>query len=194
MAGIYALESRNFQYSIGTVEHRAAVKKTLLNWGESGTGRFAAKAPGDLDSEWVVNTDFKLDAPSNTRGARAMQLPTGLAPGYLRLIAIEKPPKTRQWAYGCTSETITDEYELTFPKASKITKIPEDVTFKGETLEYWSRYSLKGNVLSAVRHYSASHPQSVCGAKDDTERQYMLAVLKRDMRGQVIVRKFRHYF
>jgi len=92
----------------------------------------------------------------------------------------------RRFPVVCGSAKYTELYEMTFPKKMAVVHIPKNVQYKGETLQYESRYVFKNHLLSATRQLIADRKGRICDAKDDAEWNAMTTVMKRDLRQQVL--------
>jgi hypothetical protein len=74
------------------------------------------------------------------------------------------------------------------PHNVRIQRIPPPVKFQRGPLRYTADYKRSGNLVTVRRHFIADRPSHTCTPADEEDWQAFLAVLRRDLRGQVFVK------
>jgi hypothetical protein len=187
--GAYTYSSRLAQFSYEDLDSQSVVDGLLAKFQESGTGELIHPDPTDLANRWSVESKFELDPVINLPGKSAFTVPTGLSPGYIKLIAKERPFLNRRYPYVCGSDRHIEHIELTLPKNVRVTQVPRGITAGIGAQYYKSTYKLSGNTLKATREFSEEIHKDVCmpSKNDTTERLIMIDAIKSDLRSQIFI-------
>ena len=187
--GYYKSMSRAAQFGYENKETRRVVDALLRRFHETGTGELKHGDPLDLDSSWVVASEFKLEPVVNLPGPSALSIPYGLVPGYIKTNTNFTPYESRRNAYACGSNRHIENVELTLPSSIKISRIPKGSLVKTDDWFYKSSYKLNGNKLYVTREMTTDFRSDVC---KPSEQRYLDMVqliqqVKSDLRSQVFV-------
>lgn len=187
--GSYTYSSRSAQFSYEDRDSQSVVDGLLAKFQESGTGELKHPDPTDLSTRWMVESKFELDPVINLPGRSAFAVPTGLAPGYIKLIAKERPFLNRRYPYVCGSDRHIENIELTLPNNVRVSQVPGGITADISAIHYKSTYKLSGNTLKVTREFSEEiHKDNCAPSKNDTtERLIMIDAIKSDLRSQIFI-------
>lgn len=187
--GAYTYSSRLAQFSYEDSDSQSVIDGLLSKFQESGKGELIHPDPTDLANRWSVESKFELDPVINLPGKSAFTVPTGLSPGYIKLIAKERPFLNRRYPYVCGSDRHIEHIELTLPKNVRVTQVPSGVTAGIGAQYYKSNYRLSGNTLKVKREFSDEINKDVCmpSKTDTTERLIMIDAIKSDLRSQIFL-------
>ena len=67
----------------------------------------------------------------------------------------------------------------------KVTRVPQDITYKEGDIYYQSSYIQNGNRVEVKRSLYAQYPGAVCQAKELNQFSAFFPVFLSDMRGQI---------
>lgn len=169
-----------------TTRAEKMVEDHLYRFRQTGSGKFKTTNVFDLDTPFVLNTEFKLDPITNFPGPGAMTVPVGLSPGNITLISFNKPKEKFYFPYECTSGYIEENTILEFPKKTKVTNIPKSIKYHEKGTEYTSAYQKIGdNKLEIKRTLKLNKPSMVCQPEELKYWQNMYQVIKKDLRSQI---------
>lgn len=185
--GLYEVESRMTRFYENGRDQERLVSKYLARFMESGKGEIAKQNALDLDSSWMDEAFFELNAVVNIPGPSALSLPVGVAPGYLKSMTKTSSLKNRRFPAYCFSNKHVEEVELELPTEVQITRIPKDVNFDNGMYRYTAKYTLEGKTLRSHRTYQAKHNSHICASNEDELWSELHEVLARDMRSQVFI-------
>lgn len=187
--GAYTYISRTAQFNYEDQDSQTIVDNILRRFQESGTGEMTHGDPNDLSTDWSVQSKFELDPVINIPGKSAFTIPTGLSPGYIKMIAKERPFINRRYPYVCGSERHIENVELTLPKNVTVTGLPNGRTVKIGPQYYKSTYKLSGNTLRVSREISEEIHKDICmpNKSDTAERMLMIDNVKSDLRSQIFI-------
>lgn len=187
--GAFTYTSRTAQFNYEDQDNQTVVDGILRRFQESGTGEMTHGDPNDLSTTWAVQSRFELDPVINLPGKSAFAIPTGLAPGYIKIIAKERPFTNRRYPYVCGSDRHIEHIELTLPNNVRVTTIPERLTAETLSQAYKSTYKLSGNTLKISRELSEEIHTDICmPSKSETrQRQFMVDAIKSDLRSQIFI-------
>ncbi|MEI6538128.1 MAG: hypothetical protein WCO86_01185, partial [Planctomycetota bacterium] len=166
MNGFFEVASRATHFSYQGRDQAEWVNQTLSRFSESGSGENQPNRPLDLDTPWVLEAVFELDALVNLPGPSAMTIPVGLAPGRIKSGAKKQTPLARRFPYECSALRHTELTTLELPGNAPVERIPINVQFQSGPLSYTASYLLEGSVLKISRDYTARHTKSVCNSQD----------------------------
>ena len=187
--GAYTYTSRSAQFSYEDKDSQSIVDSILRRFQESGTGEMTHGDPNDLSTSWSVQSTFELDPVINLPGKSAFSVPTGLSPGYIKMIAKERPFLNRRYPYVCGSDRHIEDIKLKLPKNVTVTGLPKGRTAKIGQHYYKSTYKLSGNTLRISREISEEIHKDICMPKksDTAERMLMIDAVKSDLRSQIFL-------
>lgn len=169
-----------------TTRAEKMVEDHLYKFRQTGSGKFKTTNVFDLDTPFVLNTEFKLDPITNFPGPGAMTVPVGLSPGNITLISFNKPKEKFYFPYECTSGYIEENTTLEFPKKTKVTNIPKSIKFQEKGTEYTSTYQkISDNKLQIKRTLKLNKSSMVCQPEELKYWQNMYQVIKKDLRNQI---------
>jgi hypothetical protein len=114
-----------------------------------------------------------------------MTIPVGLAPGELASIAISRPPEKFTVPYSCSTRSVTEQYQISFPKNVKVSRIPQNIIYKKNSIEYTASYIEKDNQVSVIRNLEVQRPGAVCQPAELQKWKDFYQVFIKDMRGQI---------
>ena len=170
---------------VGTSLSEGLVKNQLSKFRQTGDGSLKTSMVYDLNEPFTTDSEFTLDAVANIPGPGAMTIPVGLAPGELVLIANERPPEKFTVPYTCATRSVSESYKIEFPSNVKLTRIPNDVTYNKDGIEYKATYRQSKNNFSVVRDLSIQRPGAVCEPEELQRWKNFYQVFIKDMRGQI---------
>ena len=182
--GYFQLLSRSRIYRNLNKPQDEVVGNMLARYNESGTGRIHHPDPLDLNTDWVVNSEYSLDPVANLPGVVALTFPIGLAQGRFQILATAKAQTNSKFPKICGSSSHKEVIEMSLPEVSRVTRAPSDVSFKSSTLSYLASYEVTGKTVKVTRTFEANRGRSVCGNEDDLEWDQFTKVLQRDLRQQ----------
>lgn len=188
--GSFIYSSRSAQFTYEGQDTQSVVDKLLRRFQESGTGELIHGDPSDLSNTWVVQSKFELDPIINIPGPSAVAIPTGLSPGYIKMISKERPILNRRYPYVCGSDKHIEHVEISFPPNVIVTKAPQGITADIGHQRYKSSYKLSGNTLYATRELSEEIGKDSCfpNKNHTTERLIMMDAVKSDLRSQIFIK------
>jgi transglutaminase-like putative cysteine protease len=180
--------SRSTHFENKAMPPSRVINETLNQYHETGTGKIKTPDPDDLEAEWVVRADFRLDPVTNIPGPGAMRIPVGVAAGTLyRISTYRYDPVPPDRPSPCTARLVVEKTHLDFPKTVRITRLPPDVAVRDGLASYQAYYTLNSqlNRVTAERQYVLTPAARLCSATEYQSRQRIHKVLQRDMRQQV---------
>ena len=183
--GVEDLEARPDYEGVGSVQEEKMVRDHLRTFRQIGTGKFIPSDPYDLNHPFEVKTEFSIGAITNMPGYGAMSVPVGLSPGELYIVSNQRSHEDFTPPYRCTSRTIEEHYFIEFPANVKVTRVPQDITYKEGDIYYQSSYIQNGNRVEVKRSLYAQYPGAVCQAKELNQFSAFFPVFLSDMRGQI---------
>ncbi len=157
----------------------------LSQYGETGIGRLQFTKPNSFNERYEENGTFTLDPVANYPGPAAMTIPVGLTQGRIYTISKDKPLDTRKYPYSCFGRTYLDYYTLEFPKKTKITRLPSNVSYNNNGMSYKATYKKKDNVINVMREMILDDKNMFCEAKREEQKHAFFDVLQKDLRGQI---------
>ena len=128
--GTEDLEARADYEGAGTLHETKMVRTHLLRFRETGTGEFLPSDPYDLNNPFEVKTKFNLNPISNVPDHGAVRVPVGLSSGELHILTTRRAHEDFIPPYTCYSRTIEEHYFIEFPVNVKVTRVPQDITYK----------------------------------------------------------------
>lgn len=185
--GYFEILSRQRTYATQNTPAHEVATRALAKFNESGTGKIKHPDPRALETPWIVQADFTLDPVVNLPGVAAMTIPVGLTYGKMMTFSASRAPAERRFPVACGSSAHVEHIELTLPTGTRVTRIPQDVQFKSESLSYSSSYRMEESKLVVERRFSGQRHKTICGPADDLEWNRFAASLKRDVRQQVFL-------
>lgn len=157
----------------------------LSLYGETGTGRLQFTKPNSLEERYEENGIFTLDPIANYPGPAAMTIPVGLTQGRIYSISKDKPLDFRKYPYSCFGRTYLDYYTLEFPKKTRITRLPGNVSYNNNGMSYKATYRKKDNVINIMREMILDDKNMYCDAKREEQKHAFFDVLQKDLRSQI---------
>ena len=91
-----------------------------------------------------------------------MMVPVGMGPGGIAWAGADDPLE-KDFAFTCKSQTHRESYTIEFPGNVVIDGIPKGTSFRDESVNYSSTYSVKGRVVKVKRRLAIQYKESVCG-------------------------------
>ena len=170
--------------NVGKDDDKVAAE-ILSSYGETGVGRLQFTKPNSFDERYEENGTFTLDPIANFPGPAAMTIPVGLTQGRIYSISKDKPLVTRKYPYSCFGRTYLDYYTLEFPKKTKITRIPSNVSYNKDGMVYKATYKKKDNVINVTREMILDDKNMFCEAKREEQKHAFFNVLQKDLRSQI---------
>ncbi len=186
--GGFGQHSRASRFQAQGVDEGETVKGLLSRFNEPGIGRLEHEDPEALDKPFWVHADYVLEPLSNFPGPGALAVPVGLSSGKLASIAADPPPPVRRLPWLCGSATIEETTVLRFPDSVELTYVPQGVSLQDGPYRYESRYVREGQEVAVSRRLVEQQQGSVCGQAEHEARLRFHAVLRRDLRAQLIYR------
>jgi hypothetical protein len=157
----------------------------LSAYGETGTGKLQFTMPNSFDERYEENGIFTLDPVANFPGPAAMNIPVGLTQGRIYSISKDKPLEARKYPDTCFGRTYLDYFTLEFPKKTKITRIPSNVSYNKDGIIYKATYKKKDNVINVTREMVLDNKNMFCEAKREIQKHAFFDVLQKDLRSQI---------
>lgn len=187
--GAYTYTSRAAQFSYEDQDNQTIVDSILRRFQETGTGGMTHGDPNDLSTKWSVKSTFELDPVINLPGASAFSVPTGIAPGYIKMLTKQRPLLNRRFPYVCGSNRHIEKVELTFPSNVRVTKVPAGKITAINSLSYRSSYKISENTLKVTRMRTEEIHKDFCvpDANQAKERLFMMEAIKSDLRNQIFI-------
>lgn len=185
--GYFEVLARERAYENQNTPAHEVIARALAKFNETGTGKIKHPDPQDLETPWIIQSDFKLDPVVNLPGVAAMTIPVGLTYGKMMSYASSKAPEERRFPIPCGSSAHVEHIELTLPIDARITRVPKDSQFKSDSISYFSNYKVDRNTLVIDRQFVAKRDKTICGPEDDQEWNRFTYSLKRDLRQQLFL-------
>jgi hypothetical protein len=161
------------------------VSKQLARFRQTGEGTIKTSEVYELDKPFTTDTEFTLDAVANVPGPGAMTIPVGLAPGELASIVVSRPPEKFTVPYSCSTRSVTEQYQISFPKNVKVSRIPQNISYKKGNIEYTASYLEKDNQVTVTRNLEVQRPGAVCQPAELQKWKDFYQVFIKDLRSQV---------
>jgi len=184
VTGYYNQTVRSRELNSKDADDKDRVDERLRD-GETGSGKISTSNPLDLSKPFVEQATFSLDSKSNIPGPGAMVIPFGIKLTNLNTLIFERPKDTLMFPSICASKTYEENYKITFPENTKITKVPRNVEYKNPNIEYNATYFVEGKTLNVSRSFKSQHKSSVCDDDFNDLRKDAVKVIQRDLRGQI---------
>jgi len=121
--------------NVGKDDSKVAADLLSL-YGETGVGKLQFTKPNSFNERYEENGSFTLDPVANFPGPAAMSIPVGLTQGRIYSISKDKPLEARKYPYTCFGRTYLDYLTIEFPKKTKITRIPSNVSYNKDGMIY----------------------------------------------------------
>jgi len=165
-----------------------AIQKYLQANGETGTGKIIAMPdPNDWNTPWIYSAEFEMDPLAPFPGPGALAIPSGLYGGVIQDHAEIRPRKEiRRFPHQCNRKTIIERHTLEFPATVRITHIPQDFNYSGESVSYASQYRQQGNTVQVTRTLKRGPATAYCTAKEHQELKDFHPTLQKDVRQQIL--------
>jgi hypothetical protein len=112
-------------------------------------------------------------------------VPVGLAPGELAMIANDRPPEKFTLPYSCATRMVGEAYQIEFPSNTKVTRIPQNTTYKKGGIEYEATYEEVKNNVFVTRKLAIQRAGAVCQPAELQNWRDFYQVFIKDMRGQI---------
>ena len=170
--------------NVGKDDSKVATE-ILSAYGETGTGRLQFTMPNAFDERYEENGTFTLDPVANFPGPAAMIIPVGLTQGRIYSLSKDKPLDSRKYPYSCFGRTYLDYLTIEFPKKTKITRIPSNVSYNKDGMTYKATYKKKDNVITVTREMVLEEKNMFCEAKREEQKHAFFNVLQKDLRSQI---------
>jgi len=170
--------------NVGKDDSKVAADLLSL-YGETGIGKLQFTKPNSFNERYEENGSFTLDPIANYPGPAAMTIPVGLTQGRIYTISKDKPLSSRKYPYSCFGRTYLDFYTLEFPKKTRITRIPSNVSYSNNGMSYKATYKKKDNVINVMREMVLDDKNMFCEAKREEQKHAFFAVLQKDLRSQI---------
>jgi len=161
------------------------VQSHLQDNRQSGAGQYTPSDARDLNTSFTNRSTFTLDPVTNFPGPGAFSIPVGLAPAIISQLSYNRPKERLQFPFVCRSYRYEETYEVELPAEARITRIPQDVSFKEAGLFYQATYRQSGQVVIAKRVLQAQRPGMVCQPGEYQITRRLHPVVQRDIRGQI---------
>jgi transglutaminase-like putative cysteine protease len=154
---------------------------------ESGVGDFVAF--GDvralIEPMWMEST-YVLDPVSNVPGPGAMRIPVGLAPGSINKLSHYRPSSDSTFPYLCGSESIEENYEISFPEGVRITHIPQSVDVTEGANTYRASYEqVSPSLIKIQRVFISDRDTMLCPSEEYDKWAKLFPVIRRDVISQI---------
>ena len=183
--GVEDLGARPNYEGVGTVHEKEMVIDHLAGFRHTGVGKLIPSDPYDLNHPFEVKTEFSIGAITNIPGHGAMVVPVGLSSGELHILTTRRAHEDFIPPYTCYSRTIEEHYFIEFPVNVKVTRVPQDITYKEGGIQYQSNYIQNGNKVEVKRSLYAQRPGAVCQAEELKQFNAFFPVFLSDMRSQI---------
>jgi len=157
----------------------------LSQYGETGNGRLQFTKPNSFNERYEENGIFTLDPIANYPGPAAMTIPVGLTQGRIYTISKDKPLDERKYPYSCFGRTYLDYYTIEFPKKTKITLIPSNVSYNKDGMIYKAIYKKKDNLVNVTREMILDDKNMFCEASREKQKHAFFEILQKDLRSQI---------
>ena len=161
------------------------VSNQLAKFRQTGDGSIKTSQVYDLNQAFTTDSEFTLDAVANVPGPGAMTVPVGLAPGELASIANSRPPEKFIFPYSCATRSVSEIYQIEFPKNVKVSRVPQNITYKKSGIEYSASYLEKDNQVSVTRVLEVQRPGAVCKPEELQKWKDFYQVFIKDLRSQI---------
>jgi hypothetical protein len=184
VTGFYNGDFRSRESSAQGADDKDRADDRFRN-GETGTGEIRTTDPLELSTPFVEKATFTIDAKSNIPGPGAMTIPAGIKLTNFRALVSEKPRDFLRYPATCASKTYEENYLITFPENTEVTRVPANVDFKNTYIRYSASYSLDGNEVKMNRMFQMSIGSSICPDGFNDLRKEAAKVIQRDLRSQI---------
>ncbi len=166
-------------------DERDVITNLLQFYGETGAGHITSTDPLDMLTPFEVRATFHLDAVANIPGPAAMTIPVGVAPGGIAAVSRDRPEDSHDYPFVCQPYQLSERYEIELPKSVRITRIPPDVSFNKDDIQYTATYRLDGHKVFVTRVLAVEHASEVCAPGTEDLTKEFFALLRRDLRSQI---------
>lgn len=162
------------------------VRDRLQSYRLTGSGKIVTSDPRDLLQPYEETFRFSLDPMSNMPGRGAFSIPAGLAPMSVNALSVVVWPEKLDTPAVCTSRSIVEDTVLQLPRSIRIRHIPNPARYRDGVIDYQSSYRLQGRVLHVKRTLDITRATAVCGQEEHERWKSFQAVLRKDLRSQVV--------
>jgi hypothetical protein len=114
-----------------------------------------------------------------------MIIPVGLTQGRIYSLSKDKPLDSRKYPYSCFGRTYLDYLTIEFPKKTKITRIPSNVSYNKDGMSYKASYKKKDNIINVTREMILDNKNMFCEAEREVRKHAFFNVLQKDLRSQI---------
>ena len=183
--GSVAAGYRSSRVAHAEEDPQTTINRILETSGQTGTGALKSTDPLDTDKPYSVDAKFKLDPVSNFPGPAAMRIPMGVSINAILAETQSKPISKRTLPYLWYPSVYKEIYVIEFPVKTKITRIPENLSYHKPDIQYDSVYKLKGNKLYVARMLIESPKEIVIQPDQKTSVGEFIPLLQKDLRSQI---------
>jgi transglutaminase-like putative cysteine protease len=183
--GSVASSYRSSRVAHAEEDSQTTINRILQSSGQTGTGVLTATDPLDTDKPFIVDAKFKLDPVSNFPGPAAMKIPMGVSVNLILDESQNKPIAKRFIPYVWYPNIYRESYVIEFPEKTRITRVPENMSFHKTDIQYDSTYRLERNKLYVTRTLIEDHKGEVVQPDEKTSFKEFIPLLQKDLRSQV---------
>ena len=183
--GSVAASYRSSRVSHAEEDSQTTINRILRTSGQTGTGFLTSSDPLDTDKPFSVDAKFKLDPVSNFPGPAAMRIPMGVSTNLILEETQSKPIAKRELPSVWYPSIYREHYVIEFPENTKITRIPNNMSFHKADIQYDSTYRLEGHKLYVTRILIEDHKGQVLQPYEKTSIKDFIPALQKDLRSQI---------
>ena len=183
--GAAAIDLREMQQSIGQRKEAEWVRELLDEHNFEGEGNITFIDDPDGSSMTMrLNVQIKNFLAMSENGTIPL---TPLLVGPISFDSLRGVYKrsTRKLPYWCPAWNFEDRYEIRLPKSIRLI-LPKGRAINQAEFSYLSRYELKDDMLTSVRHLSIERATMACQPAEYGSGKSVLSRIERDLRAQVI--------
>ena len=188
-SGPFAISLRLAARSIDQQGRKPAARAQLKSLGVDGSGSFAFAAPTDIEGDYSVTGQFKLDARPELLDGATFRLPIGL-----RLL--ERPGDPLLGPLGlnhlkdseptpCHAGRQTETLSLALPEGWRVTRVPRDVQIDNALLHYETRWTVAQGLVSVQRELASNASGPLCEGDTRKQAAHALSAIRRDLDAQI---------
>ncbi|MBB6254619.1 DUF3857 domain-containing transglutaminase family protein [Nitrospirillum iridis] len=161
-------------------------------WGMSGTGNFAPDgSPMDLAPSYRITATYAADPKPEILTGAGFVMPSALRmstpPGDVLSGSFDMPRLKDTEPTPCYTGHTEETLSLELPAGYTLAKLPADVTIAEDHLQYVSRWSQKGQVVTVYRGFDAHVDQALCTGDVRKSAAKALLAIAADRRGTISV-------
>lgn len=188
-SGPFSVVLRRAAGNIELQGQQQAARSQLKLSNEEGTGSFGFPAPGNIDGNYSITGNFRLDPQPELVDGAMFSLPLGLRllgrPGDVLLgpLALRELPDTEPTP--CHPGTQVEALSLRLPEGWRAARVPTEITLDNEALHYDTHWTTTDRTIAVRRVLISKIEGPLCKGEIRRQVAKALATIRRDVGSQI---------